>query len=194
MTREGHERCSKHCEAVGASSSSQAPVAQPKKLAKRARPLSLREESSPEDSPPRGATPDSPEEFECLKISALVAHTNRKVVNYNKVDPRNIVTLRQKACYNLSKERGTNEHFWTFFQQYWYHTVLYWKTRLVVPMQWVHLDHMKSKKDITFNRILEACEFYGISHLLPFQYNRNQEVITEFYSTLFFDKKEGIFM
>jgi hypothetical protein len=61
-------------------------------------------------------------------------------------------------------------------------------------MQWVHLDYMKSKKDITFNMILEACEFHGISHLLAFRYNLNQEIITEFYSTLFFDKKERIFM
>jgi hypothetical protein len=64
MTCEGHERRSKHREVAGASSSSWAPVAQPKKLAKRARPLSLHEDSSPKDSPPRGATPDSPEEFE----------------------------------------------------------------------------------------------------------------------------------
>jgi hypothetical protein len=107
-----------------------------------------------------------------------VAHTNREVVNYNKVDTRNIVTLCQKAYYNSSKERGTDEHFWTFFQQDWYHTMVYRKTRHVVSMQWVDLDYMKSKKDITFNKILEACEFHGISHHLSFWYNWNQEIIT----------------
>jgi hypothetical protein len=61
-------------------------------------------------------------------------------------------------------------------------------------MQWVHLEYMKSKKDIHFNRILEACEFHDISHLLSFRYSWNQETITEFYSTLFFDKQERIFM
>jgi hypothetical protein len=44
--------------------------------------------------------------------------------------------------------------------------MLYRKTMPVVKMQWVHLDYMKSKKDTHFNRILEACEFHGISHLL----------------------------
>jgi hypothetical protein len=102
---------------------------------------------------------------------ALVTYTNREVVNYNKVDPRNIITLREQACYNSFKERGTNEHLWTFFQQHWYHSVLHWKTTPVVKMQWVHLDYMKSKKDIHFNRIMEACEFHGISHLLQFCYN-----------------------
>jgi hypothetical protein len=38
-------------------------------------------------------------------------------------------------------------------------------------MQWVHLDYMKSKKDIHFNRILEACAFHDITHLLQFHYN-----------------------
>jgi hypothetical protein len=111
MTREGHERCSKHREAGGASSSSRVPAAKPKKLAKWARPSILHEDSTPEDSPPHAATPNSPDELECLKMRPPIAHTNRKVVNYNKVDPRNIVTLCQRACYKSSKERGTDEYF-----------------------------------------------------------------------------------
>jgi hypothetical protein len=86
MARENHERCTKHHEMVGASSSSRAPTAQAKKLAKQIRPSTLREDSSVEDSPPHGGTPDSPEEFECLKIRPLVFHSNLEVVNYNKED------------------------------------------------------------------------------------------------------------
>jgi hypothetical protein len=33
------------------------------------------------------------------------------VVNYNNVDPRNIITLHDKACYSSAKERGTDERF-----------------------------------------------------------------------------------
>jgi hypothetical protein len=76
MTRESHERRSKHREVVSASSSSQAPSAQPKQLAKWRRPSSLREDSSLEDSPPRGATPSTPEEFECLKMRTPEVFTN----------------------------------------------------------------------------------------------------------------------
>jgi hypothetical protein len=101
----------------------------PKQLAKRQRPSSLCEESSPEDSPPRGGTPKSPEEFECLKIRPPVAHTNREVVNYNKVDPRNLITLWDRSCYSSARERGTDERFWTFFHQDWYHSILYRKSK-----------------------------------------------------------------
>jgi hypothetical protein len=63
MAGEGQERCSKHCQEAGGSGSSRAPTALPKKLAKSVRPISLREESSPEGSPPRGGTPESPDEL-----------------------------------------------------------------------------------------------------------------------------------
>jgi hypothetical protein len=76
-------------------------------------------------------------------MRALEVHTNWEVVNYNKVDPKNIVTLHEIPCYNKSKERGTNERFWTFFQQDWYGTILFTKNKPVVPVQWVHFDYMR---------------------------------------------------
>jgi hypothetical protein len=106
----------------------------------------------------------------------------------------NLVTLHTKPCYSLPKERGTDERFWTFFYQDWYQTVLYPKASPVVKYQFVHIDYMRAKKDMHFNRILEACDLHGITNLLQFRHNWNQEVIAEFYSTLFFDKKERIFM
>jgi hypothetical protein len=72
--------------------------------------------------------------------------------------------------------------------------VLYPKTSPVVSHQWVDICYLRNKKDMHFNRILEAYHFHGIIYLLQFRHNWNQEVITEFYSTLFFDKKERIFM
>jgi hypothetical protein len=117
MAHEGQERCSKQRQETGGSSSSRAPTTHPKKLAKRARPSSFWEESSPEDSPHRGGTPESPDELECLKIHASVTHTNLEVVNYSKDDPMNLITIHNKPCYSLPKERGTDERFWTFFNQ-----------------------------------------------------------------------------
>jgi hypothetical protein len=102
----GDERLSKHYQDVGASFSD--PSAKPKKLAKRPQPNSYQEESSLEVSPSHGGTPD---EMECLKMYSLEIHITREIVNYNKEDPLNVVHLRNKACYNLVKKRGTNERF-----------------------------------------------------------------------------------
>jgi hypothetical protein len=165
MAGEGHERRSKQCQEAGGSSSSRGPSSHPKKLVKRPRSNSLREESSPEDSPPCGGTLDSPKEVECLKIRVLDCHINGEEVDYNKEDPSNIITLQDMSCYYHGKERGTDERFWTFLHQGWYHSVLYRKTSPVVKHQQVHIDYMRNKKDIHFNKILEACNFHGITDL-----------------------------
>jgi hypothetical protein len=106
---------SKHHQDVSASSSGLS--TKPKKLAKRPRPSSFQEESSPEVSPPRGGTPD---EMECLRMHSSEIHTNREIVNYSKEDPMNVMHLHNKPCYSSSKERGTDERFWTFFHRDWY--------------------------------------------------------------------------
>jgi hypothetical protein len=58
----------------------------------------------------------------------------------------------------------------------------------------VDIEYMRNKKDMHFNMILEACDLHGITDLLQFRHNWNQEIIFEFYSTLFYDKKERIFL
>jgi hypothetical protein len=162
----GDERRSKHRQDVVASSSG--PSAKPKKLAKRPQPSSYQEESSPKVSPPRGGTPN---ETECLKMHSLEIHTTREIVNYNKEDPLNVVHLRNKACFNLVKERGTDERFCTFFHQDWYQTVLYPKSFPVVKQQYVDIEYMRNKKDMHFNRILKACDLHDITNLLQFRHN-----------------------
>jgi hypothetical protein len=115
-------------------------------------------------------------------------------VNYSKEDPMNVMHLHNKPCYISSKERGTDERFWTFFHQHWYRTVLYLKSSPVVKQQYVDIEYMRKKKDMHFKRVLEACDLHGITDLLQFRHNWNQEIISEFYSTLLCDKKESIFM
>jgi hypothetical protein len=107
MAREDQERSTEHRQDVSGSSS-HAPTAKCKKLAKRPRPSSYQEESCPEASPPSGGTPD---ETECLKMYSLTVHTNQEIMNYSKEDPMNVMHLRNKPCYSLPMERGTDERF-----------------------------------------------------------------------------------
>jgi hypothetical protein len=165
MAREGQERCTKHHQDVSGTSS-RAPAARNKQLTKRRRPSSYQEETSPKDSPPRGRTPKSPDELKCLKIRTPTVLINQEVVNYSKEDPMNLITHKNRTCYNSPKERGTDERFWTFFHQDWYLTVLYLKTSPMVRHQWVDIGYMRNKKDMHFNRILKACDFHGITDLV----------------------------
>jgi hypothetical protein len=64
----------------------------------------------------------------------------------------------------------------------------------VVKQQHVDIEYIRNKKDMHFNNVLETCDLHEITELLQFRHNWNQEVIAEFYSTLFYDKKEESFM
>jgi hypothetical protein len=110
MAGEGRERRTKHRQDTGGSSS-QAPAARSKLLAKRRRPSSLREEFSPEYSPPRGDAPESPDEVECLTMSSPEIHTNRDIVNYSKEDPMNLVKLRNQPCYKSTRKEAPMRDF-----------------------------------------------------------------------------------
>jgi hypothetical protein len=88
---------------------------------------------------------------------SLEIHTMWEIMNYSKEDPLNVVHLRNKACYNLVKERGTDERFWTFFHQDWYRTMLYLKSSPVVKQQYMDIEYMRNKKDMHFNMILVTC-------------------------------------
>jgi hypothetical protein len=72
--------------------------------------------------------------------------------------------------------------------------VLYPNSSPVVKQQYVDIEYMMNKKDMHFNRVLKTCDLHEITGLLHFRHNWNQEVIAEFYSTLFYDKKEMVFM
>jgi hypothetical protein len=88
---------------------------------------------------------------------SLEIHTMWEIMNYSKEDPLNVVHLRNKACYNLVKERGTDERFWTFFHQDWYRTMLYLMSSPVVKQQYMDIEYMRNKKDMHFNMILVTC-------------------------------------
>jgi hypothetical protein len=117
-------------------------------------------------SPPSRSLGCTLDETECLNMYSPEIHTTREIVNYIKEDPLNVVYLHNNACYNLVKERGTDERFWTFFHQDWYQTVLYPKSSLVVKQQYVDIEYMRNKKDMHFNKIFEDCDLHGITDLL----------------------------
>jgi hypothetical protein len=77
----------------------------------------------------------------------------------------NVMHLCNKSCYSSSKERGTDENFWTFFHQDWCWTMLYPKSSLVVKQQYVDIEYMRNKKDMHFTSwTIQAC-FLGYAHV-----------------------------
>ena len=78
--------------------------------------------------------------------------------------------------------------FWKEFHSKFYASViLNSKKSKIVKMQYVDWEEMKEKNEPEFNRVIRACENFGISDLMSFRYNWNEEMLAQFHATFFYD-------
>ena len=47
----------------------------------------------------------------------------------------------------------------------------------IVKMHYVDWDEMKEKNEPEFNNVINACEHLGLTNIMSFQYNWNEEVL-----------------
>jgi hypothetical protein len=64
------------------------------------------------------------------------------------------------------------------------------KLKLVVEAKRVNWEWMKNKRNRYFGDIKEACDTLELNNRMSFKYEWNNEIICQFYSTLFFDRDE----
>jgi hypothetical protein len=103
-----------------------------------------------------------------------------------------ITTHREIACYDVEKE-VYDPHFWTFFHADWYRSVYQSKKKPVVNMQWTDWDFIEMEKTncSAFPEVIAACEHYGIKDVMELKSDWNDEVILQFYSTMYLDEKSN---
>jgi hypothetical protein len=54
-------------------------------------------------------------------------------------------------------------------------------------MQHVDSEEIKDKDDPEFNKVIKAYEHFGLTNIMSFQYNWNEEVLAQFHATFFYD-------
>jgi hypothetical protein len=62
------------------------------------------------------------------------------------------------------------------------------KSKLVTNSQWIDWAYMKSKHDPIFNSVIAACMTKHLRDILAFKKNWNNEVIAQFYATVYFEE------
>jgi hypothetical protein len=134
---------------------------------------------------------DEEEEELPLQVRSPVEDTNhrRTQVNYMREDSQTIINQRNILCYESTKE-GPDPRFWSYFHADCYRSVYESKQTPMVPMQWTDWAFLeKHKKDCqAFKDVITMCEYHGLKKIMAFQYDWNEEVILQFYSTFFFHK------
>jgi hypothetical protein len=78
--------------------------------------------------------------------------------------------------------------FHSLFLQDYYEFVITLKSKLVANTQWIDWAYMKSKHDPIFDSVIAAYKAKHLRDILAFKKNWNNEVIAQFYVTVYFEE------
>ena len=85
---------------------------------------------------------------------------------------------RENNPYEQQKDLGVDYRFWNEFHSNFYASVIFnSKKSKIVKMQYVDWEEMKGKNEPEFNKVIKACELFGLTDIMSFRYNWNEEVL-----------------
>ena len=93
----------------------------------------------------------------------------------------------ENNLYEQPKDLEIDYRFWNEFYSNFYASVNFnSKKSKVVKMQYVDWEEMKVKNELEFNKMIKACELFGLTDIMSFRYNWNEEVLVQFHATFFY--------
>jgi hypothetical protein len=102
--------------------------------------------------------------------------------------------VREKRKENprlVKKEPGIDYRFHTTFQQDFYGSVIITKTKPAIISQWIDWTYVEAKHDTIFDEVVAACRAKHLRDVISFQNNWNNEIIAQFYATLYVEDGGG---
>ena len=122
----------------------------------------------------RGYIRDYPEEV----IMRCPANTHAPpMINYAGKQ-KLVEEARENNPYEQPKDLGIDYKFWNAYYSNFYASVIFnSKKSKIIKMQYVDWEEMKEKNEPEFNKVIQACENFGLSDLMSFRYNWNEEVL-----------------
>jgi len=113
----------------------------------------------------------------------------RRTVNY-KSQAKQVKKERESNPF-VYERIPSDYRFYNHFQQDFYETVIYPRKDPISKMQWVDWKYMEEKDDPIFKEVVAACESKGVKRIMGFKYDWCNEVIAQFYATVYFDKNKA---
>jgi hypothetical protein len=86
-------------------------------------------------------------------------------------------------------KHNKDHHFWCHFHVDWYRSVILTKKTLVVLMKSINWTYMRHP---LFNEIIVVYERYKIYEIMGFNYPWNDEIIMQFYATLYLPRHSNV--
>jgi hypothetical protein len=100
--------------------------------------------------------------------------------------------VRKKRKENprlIKKEPGIDYRFHTAFQQDFYESVIITKTKPIAISHWIDMTYMEAKHDTIFDEVVAAYRAKHLRDVMSFQKNWNNEIIVQFYATLYVEER-----
>jgi hypothetical protein len=69
----------------------------------------------------------------------------------------------------------------------WYASIYRYAKKPVVETKWVNWDSMATRRHFVFNKIKATCGELEMTKMMSFKYDWDDEIICQFYATLYFD-------
>ena len=69
------------------------------------------------------------------------------------------------------EKHAINYWFHSYFQQDFYHTIIYPKNKPIITVQWIDWHYMAKKNNPLFNEIITACEAKNMKRIMGFKYD-----------------------
>jgi hypothetical protein len=113
--------------------------------------------------------------------------TRREKISYK--GKTNLVRKRGKKIQGLLKK---NLELTIYFTQHFNRnseSVIITKTTSMAISQWIDWTYMEAKYDAIFDEVVAACRAKHLRDVMAFQKNWNNEIITQFYATLYVEER-----
>jgi hypothetical protein len=89
----------------------------------------------------------------------------------------------------VENEPGIDYRFYTVFQQNVYESVIIPKNKLVAILQLIDWNYMKGKSDMIFDEVVTSYRDKHLRDIMPFRKNWNNEIIVQFFATLYIEER-----
>lgn len=115
----------------------------------------------------------------------------KKRTSLRTLEKRKYESLRwDQNQYEFQKETKCGQMFRTVMQQKIYEEVILALENKIAPQRAIDFEHIKKNKD-KFVNIFETCDRLGLVDIMKFKHDYDEEVVMQFYATLFLEKDDG---
>ena len=96
--------------------------------------------------------------------------------------------MRFQNYNRYDKEQQGDFRFWIWFHANWYETVIMTKTHPTTEMKSMDWGHLNELDVQVVTQAVDTCQHMHLQAIMSFNYHWNEEVVAQYYATLYVDR------